>query len=58
MNKIDRIYLKCAEELSELVTRILQNLNKNKDYRSHILEEIQDIEKQLKLLKLNLSKDK
>jgi len=58
MNKIDLIYLKCAEELSELVTRILQHLNKDKDYRSHISEEIQDIEKQLKLLKLNLSKDK
>jgi len=58
MNKIDRVYLKCAEELSELVTRILQNLNKKKDYTDEIHEEINDIEKQIKLLKIELSKIK
>tara|TARA_B100000073_G_C23661235_1_gene544649 strand:+ start:424 stop:597 length:174 start_codon:yes stop_codon:yes gene_type:complete len=42
--------LKCAEELSELVTRILQHCNKQKDYSSHIKEEIQDVKFQLKLI--------
>lgn len=58
MNKIEIVYLKCAEELSELVTRILQHLNKNKDYRKHINEEIIDIENQIRILKDNLNKDK
>ncbi len=42
--------LKCAEELSELVTRILQHCNKEKDYSSHIKEEIEDVKFQLKLI--------
>lgn len=43
--------LKCAEELNELATRLLQEINKDKDYTEQILEEIQDVEKQIKLLK-------
>ena len=58
MNKIEKVYLKCAEELSELLTRILQHLNKEKDYRNHINEEICDVENQIKILKDNLEKDK
>ena len=46
-----RIFLKCAEELSELTTRLLQHLNKDKDYTAKILGEIKDVEKQLNLLK-------
>jgi|TARA_B110001454_G_C12561965_1_gene368075 hypothetical protein len=46
-----RIFLKCAEELSELTTRLLQHLNKDKDYTAKILCEIKDVEKQLNLLK-------
>ena len=46
-----KIFLKCAEELSELTTRLLQHLNKDKDYTDKILGEIRDVEKQLNLLK-------
>lgn len=46
-----KIFLKCAEELNELATRLLQEINKDKDYTEQILEEIQDVEKQIKLLK-------
>jgi len=56
MNDLNKIYLKTAEELSELVTRLLQNVNKKKDYTDKIYEEIEDIEKQIKLLKIELSK--
>ena len=45
------VLLKCAEELSELVTRILQHHNKNKDYSLQIQEEIEDVSKQLKKIK-------
>ena len=58
MNNLDKIYLKTAEELSELVTRLLQNANKKKDYTDKIYEEINDIEKQIRLLKIELSKIK
>jgi hypothetical protein len=51
MNKEDKALLKLAEELSELTTRILQQLNKTKDYNKKIEQEISDVEKQLKLLK-------
>lgn len=51
MNKDDKILLKCAEELNELATRLLQQVNKEKDYTEHIKEEIQDVEKQIELLK-------
>ena len=46
-----KVLLKCAEELSELVTRILQHCNKQKDYSSHIKEEIEDVKIQLKIIK-------
>lgn len=58
MNDLNKIYLKIAEELAELVTRLLQNVNKKKDYTDKIYEEIEDIEKQIKLLKIELSKIK
>ena len=48
---IKKFFLKCAEELNELATRLLQEINKDKDYTEQILEEIQDVEKQIKLLK-------
>ncbi len=58
MNDLNKIYLKTAEELAELVARLLQNVNKKKDYTDKIYEEIKDIEKQIKLLKIELSKFK
>jgi uncharacterized protein Yka (UPF0111/DUF47 family) len=58
MNDLNKIYLKTAEELAELVARLLQNVNKKKDYTDKIYEEIEDIEKQIKLLKIELSKFK
>ena len=51
MNKDNKILLKCAEELNELATRLLQQVNKEKDYTEQIKEELSDVEKQLKLLK-------
>lgn len=46
-----KVMLKCAEELSELTTRLLQHCNKDKDYLSHIKAEIKDVERQISLLK-------
>jgi hypothetical protein len=47
-----RIFLKCAEELSELSTELLQSVNKeNKNNWGKIFDEIQDVEKYIKLLK-------
>lgn len=51
MNKENKIYLKCAEELNELATRLLQQLNKEKDYTQQIKQELEDVEKQIGLLK-------
>lgn len=51
MNKYDKILLKCAEELNELSARLLQQFNKQKDYTQQIKEELEDVEKQLALLK-------
>lgn len=51
MNKRDKTLLKLAEELSELTTRILQQVNKTKDYSIQIQSEVEDVEKQLQLLK-------
>ena len=56
MNKVDKVCLKCAEELSELVTRLLQNINKDKNYVNKIHSEIKDVEKQIQLLKKYLEK--
>lgn len=51
MIKRDKALLKLAEELSELTTRILQQLNKTKDYNKKIEQEISDVEKQIATLK-------
>jgi|TARA_Y100000289_G_scaffold62654_1_gene72178 uncharacterized protein Yka (UPF0111/DUF47 family) len=51
MNKDNKILLKCAEELNELATRLLQQVNKEKDYTQQIKEELEDVEKQIELLK-------
>lgn len=51
MIKKDKVLLKLAEELSELTTRILQQLNKTKDYNKKIEQEISDVEKQIATLK-------
>jgi hypothetical protein len=51
MIKRDKVLLKLAEELSELTTRILQQLNKTKDYSQKIEQEISDVEKQISTLK-------
>jgi len=51
MNQSERIILKCAEELLELSTALLQEVNKNKDHTKQIISEIKDVEKYLKLLK-------
>ena len=58
MSDLDKIWLKIAEELSELVTKLLQNINKKKDYTDKIYLEIQDIENQIKFLKSELNKKK
>lgn len=46
-----KVILKCAEELLELSTVLLQEVNKKKDHSNSIISEIKDVEKQLKLLK-------
>jgi hypothetical protein len=51
MNKQDKVLLKLAEELSELTSRLLQHVNKTKDYSDKILDEIDDVQKQISLLK-------
>ena len=56
MSNLDKICFKMAEELSELVTRLLQNANKKKDYTDKIHQEINDIEKQIELLREELFK--
>ena len=51
MNQKKKIYLKCSEELLELSTCLIQDLNKSKDHTTQIINEIKDVEKQLKKLK-------
>lgn len=51
MDAYDRVALKCAEELNELATRLLQQVNKSKDYSKEIKEELEDVEKQIDRLK-------
>ena len=46
-----KVLLKCAEELNELATRLLQQVNKRKDYSEEIKEELEDVEKQIDRLK-------
>lgn len=50
MKETDKVYLKCAEELNELATRLLQQVNKNKDYTQQIKQELEDVKKQIKML--------
>ena len=47
----ERIILKCLEELAELSTILLQDMNKNKDLSDKVIGEIRDVEKYLALLK-------
>ena len=46
----DKVLLKCAEELNELSTRLLQQVNKKKDYTKSIKKEVKDVQNQLKML--------
>ena len=41
----NRIILKCLEELAELSTVLLQDINKDKDLSAKVLGEIKDVEK-------------
>ncbi len=50
MKETDKVCLKCAEELNELATRLLQQVNKNKDYTEQIKQELEDVKKQIKML--------
>jgi hypothetical protein len=47
-----RLHLKCAEELNELSTRLLQQVNKypKKSYSEEIRNEIVDVQYRLELL--------
>ena len=46
-----KLHLKCAEELSELAVRLLQQVNKpKKDYSKKICEEIVHVQEQLEYL--------
>tara|TARA_Y100000361_G_scaffold153246_1_gene174589 strand:- start:4699 stop:4866 length:168 start_codon:yes stop_codon:yes gene_type:complete len=47
----NRIILKCLEELAELSTVLLQDINKDKDLSAKVLGEIKDVEKYIKLIK-------
>lgn len=47
----EKIILKCLEELAELSTILLQDMNKNKDLSSKVVGEISDVEKYLDLVK-------
>lgn len=46
----ERVFLKCAEELTELATVLLQEVNKDKCKYNKIIEEKLDVEKQLNKL--------
>jgi hypothetical protein len=50
VNEHDKVLLKCAEELNELSVRLLQQVNKKKDYTKSIKREIKDVQNQLKML--------
>jgi len=51
MNKSEKLVLKFCEELLELVTALVQDMNKEKKLNSKIISEVEDVEKQLKLIK-------
>ena len=48
--------LNIAEELSELTSRILQHVNKKKNYEEKIFEEISDVELRISELKKIIEK--
>ena len=52
------VVLKCVEELSELITLLLQHCNKKKDYTIEISEEVMDVEIQIEKIKEFLRNDK
>ena len=46
------IFLKCAEELNELSTVLIQQINKpNKELYNSIVLEIEDVDKRMEILK-------
>ena len=47
----EKIILKCLEELAELSTILLQDMNKSKDLSNKVVGEIHDVEKYLDLIK-------
>ena len=50
--KEKHIFLKCAEELNELSVELLQSVNKeSKNNWGKIFDEVEDIEKYIKMLK-------
>lgn len=50
--KEKHIFLKCAEELNELSVELLQSVNKeSKNNWGKIFDEVEDIEKYIKILK-------
>ncbi len=53
LNQKDKhIFLKCVEELNELAVELIQSVNKtNKNNWGKIFDEIEDVEKYIKLLK-------
>jgi len=57
LNRTDKhIFLKCAEELTELSLEILHAVNKpNKENVGKIFDEIIDVEKYISLVKESLS---
>lgn len=51
-NKDKHIFLKCVEELNELAVELIQSVNKEtKNNWEKIFDEIEDVEKYIKLLK-------
>ena len=51
-DKQKHIFLKCTEELNELAVELIQSVNKeNKNNWGKIFDEIEDVEKYIKLLK-------
>jgi len=51
-NKDKHIFLKCVEELNELAVELIQSVNKEtKNNWGKIFDEIEDVEKYIKLLK-------
>lgn len=53
LNQKDKhIFLKCVEELNELAVELIQSVNKeNKNNWGKIFDEVEDVEKYIKLLK-------